>query len=208
MKKSDILAVLVLGEITAVIAGFLLKKPLSQYNVSIWVLYVAIPILALIVNFLGQLIGRKISVVAQFCRYATVGVANTLVDFGILNLLMWSTDIYRGKTLILLNSISFLIAVIHSYIWNKLWAFKGTQKSGIFTQFTQFLVITLIGLLFNSGIVYIISSQMNPLFGLSIKVWTNIAKIIATAVSLIWNFIGYKFIVFKKKDEQQLSDLS
>jgi putative flippase GtrA len=203
MKKSDILAILILGEITAVIAGFLLKKPLSQYQIAAWVLYVFIPLAALVINVAAKLISRKIIIVWQFAKYATVGVANTLVDFGVLNLLMWSSNIYRGEILILFNSISFSVAVIHSYAWNRLWAFKGSEKANIFSQFAQFLLITLIGLLINSAIVYMISTWVKPMFGMHIETWTNIAKVIATVVSLIWNFAGYKLIVFKKKNEQQ-----
>jgi len=40
---------------------------------------------------------------------------------------------------------------------------------------------------------------IGPRFGIGEKGWANIAAIVATAVSILWNFVGYKFIVFKKK---------
>ena len=208
MKKSDIIASLILGEIVAIFLFFILRG-LGFILFPLGILFIVLPIFALIGIWVAFLIGRKISVVFQFAKYATVGFANTAVDFGVLNFLMWSTDIYKGKEIFFLNSISFLVAVTHSYAWNKLWTFRAQEKD-VGGQFVQFLGVTLIGLLINGGIVYTITTWISPMFGVSIEVWANIAKVVATAVSLIWNFIGYKFIVFKKsrtKNYERVSDL-
>lgn len=208
MKKADIIASLVLGEIVAIFLNFILKG-LGFALFPTWILFFVLPILALIGIYVAFLIGRKISVVFQFAKYATVGLANTAVDFGVLNFLMWLTDIYKGKEIFFLNSISFLVAVTHSYAWNKLWTFRAREKN-VAGQFLQFLGITLIGLLINGIIVYMISTWVLPMFGLSNVAWANLAKVIATVVSLVWNFTGYKFIVFKKsrtKNYERVSDL-
>lgn len=198
MKRSDIVAVVVLGGILAIFLKFILKGLEIVFPYPVWVPFVALPILALIAVYIAYLIGKKFLIVFQFAKYAIVGLANTAVDFGVLNLLMWSTGIYSGKSLILLNSAAFLIAVVHSYIWNKLWTFKAKEKNSAVKEFVQFLVVSIIGTLINSGIVYIITTWVDPMTGK--EIWANIAKGIATIVSLTWNFIGYKFIVFKKKD--------
>jgi len=135
--------------------------------------------------------------VGQFARFAIIGGMNTLIDFGILNLLMWWTGIYSGGQIILLNIISFAIAVTNSYFWNKYWAFKDRDDAGI-KEFSQFIAVTLVGLAINSTIVYVVTTLVDPMFGLNEKLWANLAKVAATGFSLIWNFIGYKFIVFKK----------
>lgn len=136
----------------------------------------------------------------QFLKFAAVGALNTGIDFAVLNLLMFSTGIYGGQWLIFFNSISFAAAVVNSYFWNKHWTFKkegnGTEKAA--GEFFQFLLISIVGLLLNSGIVYGIATFVHPLFGLSSALWANFAKVLATGIALIWNFIGYKFIVFKK----------
>jgi putative flippase GtrA len=80
------------------------------------------------------------------------------------------------------------------------------EKANVVGQFLQFIIISLVGVLINSGIVYIIATWVNS--STSKEVWVNIAKIVATVVSLIWNFVGYKFIVFKKKNEQSPGNLS
>jgi len=205
MKKSDIIAVLILGEIVAVFLSFVLRG-LGFILFPVWYLFFSLPILALIAVFIAYLIGKKIPIIFQFAKFVTVGLANTAVDFGVLNFLMWTTGIYSGKNIVLLNSVSFLISVTHSYIWNKLWTFRARGKADVAKQFLQFLIVSIIGTLLNSGIVYIITTWLSPVAGLSSVSWANAAKLLATGVSLVWNFVGYKFIVFKKKEEQQAND--
>lgn len=139
--------------------------------------------------------------IKQFSKFIVIGFLNTGIDFAVLNLLLWLTGIYSGKWIFLLNAISFSVAVINSYFWNKYWTFRAKEAGQpvvVAKEFSQFIVITLIGLGINSSIVYGITTFITSFFGLSPELWANSAKAIATAISLIWNFIGYKFVVFKK----------
>ena len=138
--------------------------------------------------------------IRQFGKFVVIGFMNTAIDFAILNLLMWWIGIYKGSWIILLNAISFSIAVINSYLWNKYWTFRAKEadEAGeIAKEFSQFIAVTLVGLAINTSVVFGITTFVQPVFGLSPEIWANLAKVAATGFSLIWNFIGYKFIVFK-----------
>ena len=137
--------------------------------------------------------------IAQITKYVLVGSLNTGIDFAVLNLLLWMTGIYSGKWIILLNAIAFSVAVINSYFWNKFWTFKdkGTDGSKV-KEFSQFVSITLIGMILNTAVVYFMTTFTSPIMELSPELWANLAKVFATGISLVWNFLGYKFIVFKK----------
>jgi putative flippase GtrA len=138
-------------------------------------------------------------IIKQISKFVVVGFINTGIDFAVLNALMFSTKIYSGKWLILFNSISFTAAVINSYFLNKYWTFKSKDsKESKTKEFSQFLIISIIGISINDAIVYGLATFTSPLFGLPKELWTNIAKIFATLASMTWNFIGYKFVVFKK----------
>lgn len=142
---------------------------------------------------------RKIT--AQFSKFVLVGFMNTAIDFGVLNLLMWLTGVYKGSWIILLNVTAFTVAVINSYLWNKFWTFKAketTEAGEVTKEFIQFIIVSLVAVVINSSIVYSITTFIPPFFGLGQELWANLAKVVATAVALIWNFVGYKFIVFKK----------
>lgn len=134
----------------------------------------------------------------QFWRYVLIGIINTGIDFVVLNILSAATGIVRGNGLIPLNIISFATAVTTGYFMHKAWSFRDQTQTRKREQFTVFLVVSLIGVLINTTIVRAISTNAQPLPNFTPTQWLNLAKAAATAVSLVWNFLGYKFFVFKK----------
>lgn len=157
-------------------------------------LFVGLPIIFTIGLAFASFISKKIPLLWQFAKFAQVGVLNTAIDFGILNLLIFATGITSGLSIIPLNAISFSTAIINSFFWNEKWVFKAQKEA----NFITFVVVTLIGLAINSGIVYAITTYVPPTFVDSQKLWANLAKVLATGISLIWNFTGYRLVVFKK----------
>jgi len=142
-------------------------------------------------NKYGQVIG-------QFLRFVVVGFINTAINFIVLNFLSYLTGIKSGSNIIFLAAISFSVATSNSYFMNKRWAFKDNSNYHTGRKFTRFLLVSLVGLAINSGIVYFITTFFHPIFNLSATPWLNVGIVIATGVSLIWNFIGYKLFVFNK----------
>lgn len=142
---------------------------------------------------------RLKKLIKQFSKFVIVGGINTGIDFLILNLLIHLTGINSGPDLFLLNSTSFSIAVINSYFMNKRWTFQDKTKiEQVPIKFSAFFIISVIGLVINGLILTSITTYIPAPLGLSAVLWANIAKLMATGFSLIWNFIGYKLFVFKK----------
>ena len=139
--------------------------------------------------------------VRQFSKFATVGLLNTAIDFAILNILTIITGFTVGVGLFVLNTISFTAATVNSYFFNKHWTFRDKSRDEEEKKFVQFLAISVVGAGINGGVVVLVTTFISPMFaslGLADQLWVNIAKVFATGVSLVWNFVGYKFIVFKK----------
>ncbi len=140
--------------------------------------------------------------VKQFSKFIIVGGVNTGIDFAVLNSLIFLTGFTSGWQIFVLNCISFSVAVVNSYYMNKRWTFKeaaaglATKDSSV--QFSQFFVVSLIGITINGLILTGITTYIAAPFGLSDQLWANFAKLVATGASLVWNFIGYKLFVFKK----------
>lgn len=85
-----------------------------------------------------------------------------------------------------------------------LWVLFGLSEhkaSEVRLQFVKFLIISVIGLAINSVIVSIASTYLNnqdlALAGKE-DIIKNVALVFANIISLVWNFIGYKLLVFKK----------
>lgn len=147
--------------------------------------------------WLGGFLGRWFAVMSQFGKFVAVGFLNTAVDFGILNLFSLATDVTAGIVIGIMKIIAFLIAAFNSYFWNRLWVFPQESNEKLFEDFKKFLVITILGAIFGGVIVYALTTFVAPPFGLNPKVWLNLANVAAAAFSLLWNFLGYKFLVFK-----------
>lgn len=125
---------------------------------------------------------------AEKLRFALVGGFNTALDFGLLFLLVW-----LGLPKIGSNYISTGIAFVFSFFMNRSFTFKseGDAKK----QFIPFLVVTMIGIWVLQPIVILFITSIDSLFNESINLF--IAKLLATLVSLVWNFLMYKKFVFK-----------
>ena len=202
--KKDIFYRLILGFVSSWFLIFVIKNPyieefkqLAILEKIVWWLPIVLPVIFLLGILLAKTLTKVIKVVYQIAKFAEVGVLNTAIDFGILNLLIWLTGITSGWAIAPLNAASFLCATTNSYFWNKFWTFKKEGTAGG-KDFTQFLGISAIGIGINTGIVVAGTSLILPVFGLSAGAWANLMKILATLVSMIWNFLGYKFIVFKE----------
>ena len=131
-------------------------------------------------------------VLRQIIKFVLVGGFNTLVDLAVLNALIFLTGVASGTPFIFFKAISFLVAVTNSYFWNRRWTFRSDKH-----VFIQFLLISTIGLLLNVGTASFLVNILGPQFGLSEKIWANVGAVGGTLVVMTWNFLGYKFVVFK-----------
>lgn len=129
---------------------------------------------------------------AEKIRFIIVGGVNTALDFGILFFLT-----FLGMDKIVANYFSTGIALIFSFFANKTFTFK--HKSGnAKKQFVYFLVITLFGLWVIQPLIIWGSTSLFEPFIPNEAINLFVAKLIATVASLIWNYILYSQIVFKK----------
>lgn len=140
-------------------------------------------------------------IILQILKFGVTGVMNTGIDFLVLNGLLWLTKTYSGPLIILLNIISFSVAVTNSYLWNKYWTFKVKKKTEIPQEFAKFLTVSVIGAVINSSVLFAVTTYIDPVFGISEGLWANVGKLLATFVALAWNFIGYKFWALKIEEK-------
>lgn len=125
-----------------------------------------------------------------FFKFGITGVSGLLIDFS----LTWifKDELHQNK--FLANGIGFTAAVISNYFIHKNWTFKGThagKPSRASVQFTAFFTVSLIGLLLNSVIIFLLTNLMFLNFYLS--------KAVAIFIVFFWNFSANYFFVFKPK---------
>ncbi len=144
----------------------------------------------------GGWLGSRWPALWQFVKYAAAGSTNALLDIGILNLFSAIFHVYSGGLLVVFNIIALLAALVNSFLLNKFWAFKNANAFH-WKEFGMFLGVNLATVIINSSMVYFLTTIIGAPDTISPPVWENIAKLIATPITIIINFFGYKFIVFK-----------
>lgn len=160
---------------------------------------IIVPVLWVLGVNLGYFLGRWMPFFNQFGKFVAIGFTNFAVDMGILNLLIASTGIATGAYYAIFKGISFMGGVSHSYLWNRLWVFEsfGGDKR---EQFIKFLTVAVLSALVNVGVASFVVNFVDPLFGFDDKVWANVGSVVGSAVALIFSFIGFKLVVFRKKE--------
>jgi putative flippase GtrA len=190
--------------LAGLLIGFLSLPILLNLNLAgvlgdSWLKIIAFVFTFGILGAAGMLIARSLGqhfpILLQIAKFILVGGLNTLVDLGVLNVLILVTDVAVGPFYVVFKSISFVAAVSNSYIWNKYWTFQSKNNDS--KEVVQFFVVSLIGFLINVGFASAIVSWVS-IVGVSPKLMANLGALTGTFAGLAWNFIGYKFIVFKK----------
>ena len=192
LSKNDALYATITGLTTGILSWQILRylgKPSMPWLVLV------IPILWLLGVQLGYFLGRWMGFFDQFGKFAAIGFTNFAVDAGILNLLIFFTKTFEGTEYTIFKIVSFTIAVCHSYFWNSVWTFQSQERSG--TEFAKFIAVMIASLVVNVGTASLIVNFV-PSGSTSPEVWANIGAVIGSATALIFSFIGFKLVVFKK----------
>lgn len=146
---------------------------------------------------------RRIKHVSKF---GAVGAVNTLLDFAIYNVLSGPV----GLTLVQSNIISTTVAMLFSFVANKKFVFQK-HDGHVGKQAIAFFAITAFGLyVLQTGVILLLTdvwtwpmvTALSAAHAIGISssdefLVKNGAKAIATVVSLAWNYIMYKKVVFK-----------
>ncbi|MBW4062097.1 GtrA family protein [Candidatus Saccharibacteria bacterium] len=145
---------------------------------------------------------------ARVGKFGAVGIINTIIDFGIYNVL---AGVF-GFHILVANAISTTVAMVFSFFANRNVVFESKDGSKS-RQALLFVLVTAFGLyILQLGTLHLLTTVwLGPVnlatsivhsLGLSSTfsdtfVRNNAAKVAATVISLIWNYIMYKRVVFK-----------
>lgn len=164
------------------------------------------------------------SEVAQVGRFGLIGILNTVVDFAVLNLLLYTIlpksvvlgsfglfgATYYINGLVISGVIAGTVAMINSFIFNMRFTFRVKEVSR--QRIVYFFLITIFGLyvirpiilniftdqwLWPSNTAYSISHGLGLPFS-SDFIEANLALAVSIFVVMFYNYIMYKKFVFEK----------
>ena len=136
----------------------------------------------------------------KYVRFSAVGISNMLVDFGVLNLLLFLTPTRSPELLVLYNAAALILANANSYLWNTLWTFRhqaqhDPKQVGMFTA--QGLLNVAVG----SALLWLAAHGLRAYTELSPWLSGNLAKAISMVSASTLSFLFLRFFVFRPPKE-------
>jgi putative flippase GtrA len=119
----------------------------------------------------------------KIIKFGIVGFIGALIDFGVLLCLV---EIFQWPVLVA-NTLSFLLAVINGFIWNKYWTFRDTGQKHL-RQFLAFLLVSCVGLVLNLLLMKIL---------INLGLFYAVAKVLIIIVVAVWNYLANNFFTFR-----------
>ncbi|MDQ0244134.1 putative flippase GtrA [Bacillus fengqiuensis] len=129
-----------------------------------------------------QSIKEKANILWRFC---TVGVGNTLIDFGVFFLLTAG-----GIPYLFAQGCSYAAGMVNSYVWNRVWTFQVKKRADI-REMMRFVIVN-IGA---SGMTFLLLYILQEGEGWSIYS----SKMAATIGGILITFIASRFWVFQEE---------
>lgn len=116
----------------------------------------------------------------KIIRFIVVGGIATIIDF----VCLYIFKEFLNFNVILANTLSFTISVIYNYIASIKYVFDVDKNKNRKIQFIVFIVFSVLGLILNNLILYLLTDKLN--------IYYLISKIIATLFVMIFNYVTRK----------------
>ncbi len=140
--------------------------------------------------------------VKRFVKFAMVGTAGMVTHMVIFNILMLGLRLDPR----LANAAGFIAAVVQNFTLNRRWTFPESRSRGAGTQLGQFAVVSVVGLLINSAVFWVVSHTLEPFWDAliadpTLAHWLNNNFALATAIGVVlfWNFTINRLWTFRTR---------
>ena len=138
----------------------------------------------------------------QWFRYCLVGVANTLIDVLVLNILLWRFPTTQVQILVIYNSLAYIAGATSSFFLNKYWTF-GREQRPTSQEVGRFLLSMSLEILSSNGLLWLIGNVLHP-FLANAMVWGNASKLLAVALNTVLSYLIMRFWIFPSGSHNRL----
>ena len=124
----------------------------------------------------------------QFVKFSLVGVTNTLWDF-LLYIVLTRGLLGFQLHFLVANFVAFFASVVNSYILNKRWTVRNTDRRH-HVQFGKFFLVNLVSLGVYETLLFFLIEHA--------EVYDLLAKGVSVVFVMVWNFAANKYWTFRE----------
>jgi len=137
------------------------------------------------VKFFKQTLKNPLSIFEnEFIRYLFIGGSTFILDFGIYQIF----KSFLNTSEIISNVFSVLLSVLFNFSLTNFWTFKNTDSISA-KKLSKYILLATFNYCFNITLFTLFTQTLH---------WHDLlSKVIITAIIVSWNFLIYKFWVFK-----------
>ncbi|MFA9375943.1 MAG: GtrA family protein [Lachnotalea sp.] len=121
--------------------------------------------------------------IEQIMKFGVVGFICFFIDYFVL----YAVTEFLGIDYLISSGISFSVSVIVNYILSIKFVFVTKKDANKAKEFILFVILSLVGLLLNQMIMWFTVEKLT--------IYYMLAKIIATAIVMVYNFISRKIFL-------------
>jgi putative flippase GtrA len=140
------------------------------------------------VRAIASLYQRWRLLVHELAKFGIVGAVNTVLDFGLANLLYLGF----GWPSLSAKTASVAVAATSSFFMNRHWTFRHRARTGLRREYGLFFLLNGVGLLIANGCILVVERGL----GKTGALWFNVAQVAGLALGMVFRFATYKRFVF------------
>jgi putative flippase GtrA len=160
--------------------------------------------------------------IVRFVKFAVVGAVGAVVDFGAYNLLLTPFERLMGEgralhaaltgvgltsdqvatlTPSFAGTVSFVLAIISNFVWNRYWTYPDSRSKPLVRQFIQFFVVNVSGIVIRAPLIALthrpfarLVARLVPTLAAGAARWgENLALALAVGIVMFWNFFVNRY---------------
>ncbi len=137
--------------------------------------------------------------IGQITKFGVVGILCFLIDYGIYSMLIILPAVHHLAA----NIVSFTVSLVANYLLSMRFVFARRENLDRRAEFFLFALLSVIGLLISEGIIYLCVDVFYERTAalserISLRQAKQAAKIVSSAVVMVYNFISRKLFLEKK----------
>ncbi|MDP9435706.1 MAG: GtrA family protein [Actinomycetota bacterium] len=142
---------------------------------------------------LGRL-RRKYDVVArEAAKFGAVGAVNTVLDFAVLNLLVFGVGLAPLRSKVL----STVVAATSSYLMNRHWTFRHRDRQDVRREYVLFFLLNAVGLAIALVVLGVVRYGLDQDSALAL----NAANVVGLGLGTVFRFWSYRRFVWTRPND-------